>query len=344
MRSTGIRILNRIFKHLDAQVVRRSWLDAQLNPPQSNSKATLSRSAAQAQLTDDVQSGCRRISDLQELDALLKEVEAAAKVSDDAMREVFKSFEFLPDASDLPADPFSADYSNYQFNLYRTIANREYSPANEMSDWVDVQAATRVPFPYYTQSFRTVSDHLLMTGLIIKTLALPQGARILEFGPGWGNTTLALCQMGYQVTAIDIEQRFLDVIGERCRGLPLEPLLIRNDFSAIHELQAQYDAILFYESFHHCSDHYSLMLGLKERLSAHGQVMFASEPITDGFPMPWGVRTDGMSLWAIRNFGWLELGFTESYFREAMRRAGFIVEKHTFEITDLGKIFVARAN
>lgn len=43
-------------------------------------------------------------------------------------------------------------------------------------------------------------------GFIIKNLQLPPNARILEFGPGWGNLTIALAKMGFQVTAIDIEK------------------------------------------------------------------------------------------------------------------------------------------
>lgn len=59
-----------------------------------------------------------------------------------------------------------------------------------------------------------------------------------------------------------------------------------------------------------------------------GRVYFGGEPITDGFPVPWGLRLDGESLWAIRKHGWLELGFTESYFVKALERTGWAVTKH----------------
>ncbi len=45
--------------------------------------------------------------------------------------------------------------------------------------------------------------------------------------------------------------------------------------------------------------------------------------------MPWGVRTDGESLWAIRRNGWLELGFHPDYFRQALGRVGLVAEVHT---------------
>jgi hypothetical protein len=79
---------------------------------------------------------------------------------------------------------------------------------------------------------------------------------------------------------------------------------------------------VFFESFHHCADHNRLLRALAAALAPGGHVYFGAEPITRDFPVPWGIRTDGESLWAIRQNGWLELGFRESYFRTALRRAG----------------------
>ncbi len=43
---------------------------------------------------------------------------------------------------------------------------------------------------------------------------------------------------------------------------------------------------------------------------------------------------DGQSLWAIRSKGWLELGFREDYFRRALRKTGYMFQKHSS--TDIG--------
>ena len=83
---------------------------------------------------------------------MLREVEEAAAISDDAMREVFNTFEFVLDTQDLPPDPFSAEYMNLQFALYRKISGRNYSVKNEMRDFVK-DSHVRVPFSYYTQSY-----------------------------------------------------------------------------------------------------------------------------------------------------------------------------------------------
>jgi 2-polyprenyl-3-methyl-5-hydroxy-6-metoxy-1,4-benzoquinol methylase len=282
----------------------------------------------------------RAISSIEELDAVLKEVEAAHAVSHDAVRAVLDSFRYVVDVGDLPPDPHSVEYNQYQLALYRRIAERPYRIENERTSYLSGDASA-LPFPYCTQSWKTVSDHVVMLGLIIRTLALAPGASILEFGPGFGNTTLALAQMGYQVTAVDIEQRFLDIIGHRCRDLAVPPRLLCRDFAQAGDLNERFDAILFYESFHHSSDHQALLASLPGLLKPEGKVLFAAEPIHD-MPMPWGLRLDGMSVWSTRCFGWLELGFTEPYFREALKRAGFAVEKVHYPVTDIGTIFVAR--
>jgi hypothetical protein len=77
-------------------------------------------------------------------------------------------------------------------------------------------------------------------------------------------------------------------------------------------------------------------------LKEGGMAVFASEPITEAFPLPWGVRMDGMSVWSIRRFKWLELGFKESYFLQTLQQNGWTVNKHVCPETHLGVIFVAK--
>jgi len=308
-------------------------------PPAPHVREAVVQSAVNTNL---VRSPIRKLKTITELDAILLECDRAQRVSDDALRAVFQSFEFLTEALNLPADPDSPEYRNVQLDLYHRISGREYSTNNEASNWLVVDDAIKVPFPYYTKSFQTVSAQMIAIGLIIKTMQLPPGAHILEFGPGWGNTTVTLARMGYKVTAIDIESRFLDIIRGRSVGFDENITTITGDFSNINDLYEDYDAILFYESFHHCSDHQSLIAALAQKLRPNGIVVFAAEPITDAFPMPWGVRLDGESLWATRNFGWLELGFQETYFRALLERHGWTVEKHNYDVTPLGVIFVSR--
>jgi SAM-dependent methyltransferase len=279
------------------------------------------------------------ISSLAELEVKLKEIEAAHAVSDDAMREVFASFVMVP-PTDLPTDPYSKEYSDRQFEFYRFLSGRDrYEVENERSDFrVDANR----PFPYYTESFETVGHQMMAIGFIIKTMALPAGSSVLELGSGWGNPAIELARMGYDLTAIDIDPTFVELIKERADKFSLSVDARRGTFLEVDELGRTFDAVLFYESFHHCSDHRELIRKLGDVVDADGRIFFAAEPVTDSFPIPWGVRTDGESLWAIKQFGWLELGYQESYFLRMLGHLGWITDKHVSDDTYLGVIFEAR--
>lgn len=279
------------------------------------------------------------ISSLEELEMKLREIEAADAVSDDAVRQVFGSFTMVP-PSDIPADPYSKEYSDRQFELYRFVSGHDsYEVGNERSGFpVDANC----PFPYYTQSAETVGSQLMAIGFIIKTLGLPPGSSILDLGSGWGNTTIELARMGYDVTVLDIDATFVELIEERADKFSLSVDVRRGEFLDVDQLGRTFDAVLFYESFHHCSDHRELIRKLGGVVEPSGKVFFAAEPVTDTFPMPWGVRTDGEALWAMRQFGWLELGYQESYFLRMLGHLGWIANKHVTDATYLGVIFEAR--
>lgn len=281
----------------------------------------------------------RRVSSLSELDIILDELDQAAKISDDELRKTFTTFE-MEFSLDVPNDPYSSEYRDRQFGIYEHLHGKPYSFTNEVTSF-DVADSASHPFPYYTESPHTVGNHLIAIGHLIRTLDLPAKSSILEFGPGWGNTTVALARMGYKVTAVDIEKNFVDLIHERAKRKELNIEAIQGDFQLVHEVNRKWDAVLFFECFHHCADHLSLIDGLDRIVKPGGRVVFAAEPITDAFPIPWGFRLDGESLWAIRKHGWCELGYQESYFKDMMRRYGWKLSKHVCSETPWGVVFVA---
>lgn len=276
------------------------------------------------------------VTTLERLDEKLAEIDAAWADSDDAVRAVFATFRMDIEVTDR-TDPWSATYRDGQFDLYHRISARAaYSTDNEVSGFpVNPQR----PFPYYTESHTTVGDQLIAIGYIIKTMSLPAGSSILEFGPGWGNTTIALSRMGYDVTALDIDPTFIQLILDRAALFGLHTQARVGAFLDAATMDEQYDAVLFYECFHHCSDHVQLLADLHRVVKPGGHVYLASEPIFDGFHAPWGLRLDGESLWAIRQNGWLELGFTESYFIETCIRQGWAVTRHSSDVSHLTTIF-----
>ena len=241
--------------------------------------------------------------------------------SDDAMRLLFNTFR-MDFSAEAPSDPFSRQYREFQMSIYRTLAGKPYAVENERNDFGKTSDALN-PFPYYLKSAWTAGHHLLAIGFMLCKLGIPTGSRILEMGPGWGSTTMELLKLGFEVTAVDIDTNFCDVIRTRAAqaGKPVE--VIEADFFWIERTDARFDAVLFFASFHHCDDHIRLLDALHRVVRPNGRVYLASEPIIAHYGTPWGVRMDGEALWAAYNFGWLELGFDNGYFKEALALTGW---------------------
>lgn len=280
-----------------------------------------------------------KITTIAELEKALQKLDAMAEVSDDELRKGFSQFH-MEFPMDLPSDTESEEYRDIQLKLYEYLHGKPYSISNEI-DHFDINAMSSRPFPYCTESPTTVGNQLIAIGHLIKTMDLDAKSAILEFGPGWGNTTISLARMGYDVTAIDINDNFLALINERAQRKDIKVTTLQGDFSVISELDKKFDAVIFFECFHHCSNHQKLIADLDSVVAPEGIVVFAAEPITDHFPIPWGLRLDGESLWAIRRHGWLELGFQETYFRQLLSQHGWSLHKEMCSSTPWGEVLVA---
>jgi len=280
----------------------------------------------------------RHISDLAELDVALRGAYDAFQISEDAGRAALQRFDFagLPD---LPPDPRSEEYRQAQLSLYERIAGRPYTPSAERSIF-DAAAAARSPFPYNTGSAEVVGDQLIALGFLLKAMGPAGPSSVLEFGPGWGNTTDALLRMGHRVTAVEIDPAFVELIGRRCADVAERLTLVTADMLEFRTTE-RFDLVLFFESFHHCSDHRAMLARLADLIRPGGSVVFAGEPVLD-LPYPWGLRLDGQSLWSVRQLGWLELGFDTAYFFAALRDFGWRARRlESRAISPLADVIVA---
>lgn len=272
--------------------------------------------------------GQRVITTVEELDEMLELLELAASRSDDALRKGFGTFRMEIDPG-LPPDPFSSAYRDRVMELYEWLHGQPYDTANEDTVF-DFDLAKRSPFPYMTGSCPTVGDHLISIGSVIRSLQLPsRRCKVLELGAGWGNLTLALAQMGHDVTAVDVSPNFVALLKERSSQLGAGVNVLQADYAGAVALAERFDAVVFFESFHHSTDHLGLLSDLHRVVAPGGCLYLAGEPVLAGFPQPWCLRMDGESLWAIRKQGWFELGFQPAYLDEALRRTGWIAEHVT---------------
>ncbi len=272
-------------------------------------------------------SALRVIDTLEALDHALDHAAAMRARSSDAYLESLAGVMFRPRQmlEREPADPSSQDYRSAQLRLYEQLAQRTYDVAQEETPF-EREYMLRWPYPYVTRSATTVGNSLMMYGQIIKEMSLPAGAHILEMGSGYGPLTYQLASMGYRVTCVDISEKLLEYVRARCANLPGMVDTIRCDMNSF-SIVGVFDAVIFFESFHHVLNHAELLRRIDACMGEKGIVVFAGEPIVPSdstiVPYPWGLRMDGLSLWAIRRLGWLELGFRLDYFNELLRRSGW---------------------
>jgi 2-polyprenyl-3-methyl-5-hydroxy-6-metoxy-1,4-benzoquinol methylase len=284
----------------------------------------------------------RYINNLKDLDIEIQRADEKFAISHEEGIKALSEFAYAFKGN-IPKDPYSQEYANAQMKLYLEISGREgYTVANEHVPF-DFDALKNNPYPYCTQSPTAVGDQLIAQGFLIKTMNLKPNAKIVEFGPGWGNTTLHFAQMGYEVTAVDTERSFTDLIAYRTAMLSKKVELINQDMLDFNSSK-KYDAAIFFECFHHCSDPLKLIRNLYDFLNDDGLVAFAAEPIADApyFPYPWGVRLEGMSVWSIRKFGWLELGFDTSYFMRTLLLFGWTPNRYRSDASPIADVIIAR--
>ena len=263
----------------------------------------------------------KRVVELAELDAVLAAAARRFEVSEDDGRAYLLELRMVPPP--WPADPFSDAYRAWVFDLYRAVSGRDDYAVEHESSPFDLEAAVLRPHPFATGSPAVVGDDLSARGAVVRALALTAPARIVEFGAGWGNLTSDLAAMGHDVTVVEVDAGFCRLIERR---VPCARVVEADMLSFARGSHGdQFDAAVFYESFHHCADHLDLLEHLHAVVGT-GVVVLGAEPV-DLLAYPWGLRLDGLSLWSTRRYGWLELGFDERYLASAMSRTGWRIQK-----------------
>jgi 2-polyprenyl-3-methyl-5-hydroxy-6-metoxy-1,4-benzoquinol methylase len=248
-------------------------------------------------------------------------------------------------------DPFEPKYINIMRDWLNEITGKSYEASvSERSDYLEEQVTSdTVRFGLYRyDDSRFVGELLQSYGGVLKALNVRSGQSVLEYGPGEGQISLNLAQMGCRVVVTDIERRYLSLIERQAAQLHTTVKTIYGQFGDA-EPGTTYDRILFFEAFHHALNHHELLPKLKAQLSPGGFLVFAGEPImgVDHYfrpvlPYAWGPRLDGLSMRAMRTYGWCELGFTREYFVELLMRNGFLLEYRPDGATERASAYLAK--
>jgi 2-polyprenyl-3-methyl-5-hydroxy-6-metoxy-1,4-benzoquinol methylase len=239
-----------------------------------------------------------------------------------------------------PDDPLSTDYRDFWVAQYEAMAQKRYAVENEQHDF-DLESLRARPHPYNTRNQKVIAAHIIAAGTILDAIPMPPPAKILEMGVGFGNTALQIGLSGYDVTVLDIEQKHLEIVAERFQKEGLAVRCLHMEFMEIANLNERFDAIIFYECFHHCIDHQELLLLLRGKLAKGGVIIFAGETIDEALPYAWGLNPTGQGIWSIHHHGWMELVFKKSYFVELLKRSGFRVTENSRPFSAHSWVFTA---
>lgn len=253
----------------------------------------------------------------------------------------------LPDWFDRTLDPLGVPYREQQLALWRAITGRDAYRPDVDEDTPEVAHAdpTHWASLYADSDAAIAGGHLMALGHVLMRSGVGSGARILEYGAGFGQIALAFARLGHSVDTVDINPGF-------CRAVTTLSARYRVDLTAHLApfgfnpagVAGAYDLIFFYESFHHCLDFLALVPKLRAMLKPGGRVLLAGEPVfaaaDDYMPVPWGIRMDADSLAIMRQRGWMELGFREDFLLDVFARAGFAARYHPCENSHWARLYV----
>ena len=253
----------------------------------------------------------------------------------------------LPDWFDPGLDPEGEAYRAQQLRLWQTIAGSQaaYSAIrDEQTPEVAGFDAIRAPGFYSRRdplAVTSAADHLIALGHMVQRSGLRPGDTAIEYGAGFGQVALTLARLGVHVDAVDISPMYNEVIRAQAEfyGVPLRA--VQGSFGDNPKPGSRYDAVLFYEAFHHCPDPAALVLTLRSLVNPGGKVLLAGEPVVAGdesVPYPWGLRLDAETVAVVRWRQWFELGFQEDYLARMFIANGFVWTKHPCAMTHYGDV------
>ncbi|QGZ53987.1 class I SAM-dependent methyltransferase [Paraburkholderia acidiphila] len=267
--------------------------------------------------------------DLFKFDDLLKDIESHAQDNVDLLRRLDRySVALTGDIAGMKAiDPRSDAYIEHVKAVHEEIIGRTHSSELEGLPELNADYEREWPYPWGTRSGPTVANFLIAYGLLLKVANLPPNARVLEVGCGMGSLTWNLARMGYRVDALDPNELQCQIVRNATKDFPVPPNVIAMTLDQWLSAKAEsykYDAVIFFESFHHVIDHRACLRELqRNHVEFDSKLILAAEPVFEKecahLPYPWGPRLDGQSLRAMRRWGWLELGFTRSYIKQLFK-------------------------
>jgi ubiquinone/menaquinone biosynthesis C-methylase UbiE len=130
---------------------------------------------------------------------------------------------------------------------------------NEMqqvgTDYTDISEVAA-----YDARMATFRDVDAENRLILETLAMPLGARVLEIGCGTGRFIRAASAAGIEAFAVDVSQVMLDYVAQKCAETGLRVAALQHaGFLTMDFPGGKFDAVVSGAALHHLPDAWKLV-------------------------------------------------------------------------------------
>lgn len=149
---------------------------------------------------------------------------------------------------------------------------------------------------------------------IIYILDLSKGSRILDLGVGSGWTSIFLAKMGYVVTGLDISPEMIKIASAKAKS---ENAMV--DFRVMDiekvDIHEKFDAILVYDTLHHCFQESQVIASCKKLLKDKGKILIVEPNYFHG--------QDPKAQKIAEKYGILEKGYFPCYLIKLLKNHGF---------------------
>ena len=260
-----------------------------------------------------------------QLDEFVSTSDAMGGPGAKACQEYWATFQYQPTARvDQSLDPYGTLYFSQQLALYEEISGRTLNQTlNEHSEFnVDLHVAAANPYNHPDPA--TLAGQLVTLATVCHIAGAPRGSKVLDMGCGWGLSTETLAYCGFEVDAVDINQKFVDLVNRRAHRLGLPIRAVRSSFDDYAPpINIKYSFALFYECLHHAVKPWETIASIVAMLAPDGKLILASEPVQSLWWKSWGIRLDPVSVYCIRKHGWFESGWSTEFLKDMLARNGF---------------------
>jgi len=227
-------------------------------------------------------------------------------------------------AIDQTLDPRSEAYCAQQLALYEEMSGRSFDQYANEQGTIDLERHVRAPNSYDHPDPKVLTHQLAQLAHMFRRTPMARGQRLLDMGCGWGLSSEFGATIGLNVTAVDINPQFVELVRRRAERLALPIQVVHASFDDV-ELPPSYDLVLFYECLHHAYKPWELIKKLAGNLNPDGRFLIAGEPFSGDWKH-WGMRLDPLATYCIRKHGWFETGWSVEFLCSLFEDLGMGVE------------------